>query len=52
LRLQAFRRTAAHTYVLLRRLEGAELMLHNTQLPLSEIAAMGFKVTLHAISTV
>jgi AraC-like DNA-binding protein len=32
-----------HTYVLRRRLECAELMLRNTQFPLSEIAAaMGF----------
>jgi hypothetical protein len=39
----------------LRRLERAELMLHNTQLPLSEIAAavdLPIKDTLHAISTV
>jgi transcriptional regulator of acetoin/glycerol metabolism/AraC-like DNA-binding protein len=43
---RAFRHSAGlppHTYVLRRRLERAELMLRNTQLPLSEIAAaMGF----------
>ena len=32
---------AAHTYVLRQRLERAELMLRNTQSPLSEIAAAG-----------
>jgi AraC-like DNA-binding protein len=44
-----------HTYVLRRRLERAELMLRNTQLPLSEIAAavdLLIKAALHAISTV
>jgi AraC-like DNA-binding protein/PAS domain-containing protein len=43
---RAFRHSAGlppHTYVLRRRLERAELMLRNTLLPLSEIAAaMGF----------
>jgi AraC family transcriptional regulator len=43
---RAFRHSAGlppHTYVLRRRLERAELMLRNTQLPLPEIAAaMGF----------
>jgi AraC family transcriptional regulator len=43
-----------HTYVL-RRLEPEELMLRNTHLPLSEIAAavnLRIKATFHAISTV
>jgi len=43
---RAFRHSSGlppHTYVLRRRLERAELMLRNTRLPLSEIAAaMGF----------